>query len=1030
MRLSRIIFLGAIVAAAAVAPRASIAVPPDFNRDIRPILSGHCLKCHGPDEDAREANLRLDVRESATAKLASETTAIVPGKPDASELVRRILSTDPNEMMPPPAANKALSAQQKQLLVEWIASGANYATHWSLVPPQQVALPAVNDPGWAQNAIDRFVLQRLEREGLQPSAPADRATLARRVHLDLIGLPPSPAEVDAFIADESPDAYEKLVDRLLASPYYGERWARRWLDLARYADTNGYEKDRPRSIWPYREWVIQALNDGMPFDQFSIEQLAGDLLPEASLPQRIATGFHRNTLLNEEGGIDPLEFRYYAMVDRVNTTGTVWLGLTVGCAQCHTHKFDPIPHRDYFGMMAFLNNADEPTLDIPQSTILEQRSAIEELVAAKLAELPSRFPAANGSTSAATFDLRFRSWLDENTPKAVRWTPLKPAAARSNLPLLTPLDDNSIFVTGDQSKSDTYEIEYRELPPVITAVRLEAIPDDRLPKHGPGRVFYEGPFGDFFLSEFSMTADARPAPFANAAHTFASGNTSAASTIDGNQQSWWSINGGQGKPHVAVYRLKEPVRDAKSIAISMLFERYHSAGLGRFRISVTGNDGPNPAIAYPADIESILARPADTRSADEVAALRRHFALIAPELAEARKEMEKIQSSIPELPTTLVMQERPQANPRPTYLHKRGEFLQTGDRIEAKLPSLVPQPENAPHDRLAFARWLVSVDNPLVGRVTMNRQWGSFFGRGIVKTTEDFGYQGTLPTHPELLDWLAVELPKRAWSMKAMHRLIVTSATYQQSSVGTPESRSQDADAVLLSRFPRVRVDAELVRDSALAAAGLLAPRIGGPSVFPAQPAGVTTEGAYGGLAWNVSPGPDRHRRGLYTFTKRSAPFAMAATFDAPSGEFCVARREVSNTPLQALTLMNDEVFLETSRAIARRAVRESAATNEARAAAIFRNCLARAPHPDELTALILFFEGTRDRFQESAKQRPVDAVRPSEPQSDNSAAANWEQLAPESDGPPPAGVERAELAAWTAVARAVLNLDEFVTKE
>ncbi|MGE3316502.1 MAG: PSD1 and planctomycete cytochrome C domain-containing protein [Planctomycetaceae bacterium] len=996
---------------------AALAEPPDFNRDIRPILSSNCLKCHGPDDDTREADLRLDVRESATKKLESGAAAIVPGNVEQSELIRRILSTDPDVMMPPPAANKTLTAKQKDLLTEWIKADASYAPHWSLVPPKQAPRAPGARAEWSKNAIDDFILARLEKAGLAPSPEADRATLARRVSLDLIGLPPSPAELDAFLADESPDAYEKLVDRLLASPYYGERWARRWLDLARYADTNGYEKDRPRSIWPYRDWVIQSINADMPFDQFTVEQLAGDLLPNAGVEQRIATGFHRNTLLNEEGGIDPLEFRYYAMVDRVNTTGTVWLGMTVGCAQCHTHKFDPIPHRDYYRLMAYLNNADEPTLDIPNAAVAAKRQEIEQKISALLPQLPGKFPAdaAKGETAAANFEKGFTTWLNANAPRAVHWTELKPSAARSNLPLLTPLDDNSIFVTGDQSKSDRYEIDYNQLPEKITAVRLEAIPDDRLPKHGPGRVFYEGPFGDFFLSEFTLTADGRAVPIQTAVHTYANGNTTAAATIDGFQQSWWSINGGQGKPHVAVYTLKEPL-SAKSLQVAMLFERYHSCGLGRFRISVTGDPRQTDSPAYLADIERALIVPADKRTAEQTALLKRHYADFAPELAEARKEIDQLRASLPELTTSLVLQERPATNPRPTHMHKRGEFLQTGEKVEAELPSLFGTPSTPPRDRLAFARWLASADNPLVGRVTMNRHWAAFFGRGIVKTTEDFGYQGEPPTHPALLDWLAVELRNQNWSMKRMHRLIVTSATYRQSSAGTADSRSKDSDGSLLSRFPRVRLDAELVRDAALRAAGLLASRVGGPSVYPAQPPGVTSEGAYGSLTWKVSDGPDRHRRGLYTFTKRSAPFAMAATFDAPSGEFCVARREVSNTPLQALTLMNDEIFLETARAIARRAVREAAPTADARAAAIFRYCLVRPPSREEAAELTQFFTSVRERFQKT-------------PASSNDAAG-WEKLIVDSEGTIPAGVERAELAALTAVARAVLNLDEFVTKE
>ena len=571
-----------------------------FNREVRPILARHCFKCHGPDDKARKARLRLDRRDDALKLADSGLSPIVPGRPDESELVSRIFAEDEGERMPPPQAKLPLSDRDKQILKQWIAEGANYEVHWAFQRPVRPASPVVKDPAWPRNPIDSFVLARLEAEGLRPAPEADRVTLIRRVSFDLVGLPPTPEEVDAFVRDESPDAYERLVERLLASPHYGERWARRWLDLARYADTNGYEKDRPRSIWPYRDWVIRALNADLPFSQFTIDQLAGDMLPDATPNQRIATGFHRNTMLNEEGGIDPLEFRFYAMTDRVATTATVWLGLTMGCAQCHTHKFDPIPHREYYRFMALLDNTEEPEIEVPTADVTRRRREIEEKIAERIAQLPSRFPLGKDTGDDprpekerrnANREARFREWLAREASAAVRWTPLTPVKASSNLPHLSVEADGTVFVSGDQSKRDLYRLEFRNELSGIRAIRLEVLPDDRLPNHGPGRVFYEGPAGDFFLSEVQVTADGKSMRLAGATSSWPKAN-SASVAIDGDPQSGWSINGGQGRAHSAVFRLGAPLRNADEVVVELLFERYHAAGLGRFRISVTTDPRP------------------------------------------------------------------------------------------------------------------------------------------------------------------------------------------------------------------------------------------------------------------------------------------------------------------------------------------------------------------------------------------------------------------------------------------------------
>ncbi|HWE40779.1 MAG TPA: PSD1 and planctomycete cytochrome C domain-containing protein [Isosphaeraceae bacterium] len=995
-----------------VAPTARGAEEDLFTTKARPILARHCLKCHGPDEGARKAKLRLDRREDATRPAASGARAVVPGDPDESELVVRIFEEDDDQRMPPVKTKDRLTDEEKATLKRWIASGAEYREHWAFVPPRQAPLPAVRNTSWPRNPIDVFVLARLEAEGLSPSPEADRATLIRRLSLDLIGLPPTVEEVDAFLDDRSPDAYERLVDRLLASPHYGERRARRWLDLARYADTNGYEKDRTRSIWPYRDWVIRALNDDLPFDRFTVAQLAGDMLPDRSADDRVATGFHRNTMLNEEGGIDPLEYRFHAMTDRVATTATTWLGLTLGCAQCHTHKFDPITQRDYYRVMAFLDNADEPEFPVPNAEVARRRRAIEAKVAALVDALPSRFPPDHSVDDPRPLDLRradhldrrFRAWHDAAERDARRWTILRPSSATANLPRLEVQGDGSVLAAGDQTKSDTYTLTYPTNLQRITAIRLEVLPDDRLPRRGPGRVFYEGSPGDFFLSEFRPSAGGRPIKLAGASQSFARGGAPASLAIDGDPQTGWAIDGGQGRAHAAVFRLAEPLEASSELTIAMLFERYYASGLGRFRVALTSDPEVAEAVEMPAEVEAILARPGSERSAAERDQVFRQFLMTAHELDDARKEIDRLRSGMPSYPATLVLEERPPSSPRATHLHRRGEFLRPAERVEPGLPAILASPAAvAPRDRLGLARWLASADNPMVGRVTMNRQWAAFFGLGIVRTSQDFGYQGAPPSHPELLDWLAVEFERRGWSLKRMHRLIVTSATYRQSSRADAGLIARDPENRLLARGPRVRLEAESIRDAALRSSGLLSQKVGGPSVFPPQPPGVATEGTYGGFEWRASVGEDRHRRGLYTFTKRSAPYAMFATFDAPSGEVCVARREVSNSPLQALTMLNDAVLVEASQALGRLMAEQSGPVDE-RMTHLVRRCLARRPEPEELSAFGRFFEAQRDRFA----RKELDAAAVAGP----------------GDGDP---IDRA---AWTATARALLNLDEMITKE
>jgi len=957
---------------------------PDFNRDVRPILAARCFKCHGPDEASRKGDLRLDSRDVA---------ADVLGKAGDSEFLRRIVTMDMDEVMPPPSTKVTLTAKEKETLNAWIAAGAKYEAHWAFAAPKRPAVPKVEPP--PTNPIDAFILARLQKDKLTLSPEADRYTLVRRICLDLIGIPPTPEEADAFAKDQRPDAYEKLVDQLLASPRYGERWARKWLDLARYADTNGYEKDRQRSIWPYRDWVIRALNDDMPFDRFTIEQLAGDLLPNATLNQRIATGFHRNTMLNEEGGIDPQEFRYHAVADRTAVTGTVWLGLTVGCAQCHTHKFDPITHTEYFRLFSFLNNAEEPDLAVTTPELAKRRAEIEAKIEALEAGLPGKMVAEKRTAA-------FEAWLAAERKEAVKWQTLRPTKMEAGPSKLQLQPDGSVFASGDPQKRDLYTLSLAELPAGVTAFRIEAMPDERLPGGGPGRAYYEGPKADFLLSEFTLTVEGKPITIATASETLSNQKLTAKMAIDGHPHSGWAGSGRPGFGALAVFNLEKPIA-AGEAKLELLFERHYPASLGRFRISVTTDARAVKARDLPADVEDLLTRPEAKLLPAERDRLSKAWLAVAPELKSAREEIETLRKQLPAYPTTLVMQERPSDHPRSTFRHHRGEFLQPKEEVQPGVLSVLPSlPKGTPANRLVLAQWLVSPANPLTARVTVNRHWHALFGRGLVRTTDDFGYQGETPSNPELLDWLALEFIEKGWSVKSLHKLLVTSATYRQSSHVTPDLLAQDSENRWLARGPRVRLEAEQIRDSALQAAGLLSAKMFGPSVFPPQPAGVTTEGTYGKLDWKVSAGEDRYRRGLYTFAKRTAPYAMFGTFDGPSGEACTARREVSNTPLQALTMLNDTVVLESAQGIAKRLVTLDGKIAD-RVPQLFRLCLVRTPTAEEAASASTFYEAQREKFAADPKRAAVVAG---------------------------AGEHAVERAAWVATARAILNLDEFITKE
>lgn len=1007
MRVLVLLFIACVVDLTAF-PVLAADAEPSFNRDVRPILAAKCFACHGPDEEQREGDLRLDDRQAAL-----DAKAFVPGKPDKSELVRRIFSTDESEQMPPRDSKKTLTDKERHVLQRWIAAGAKYETHWAFVRPKRPRPPSTKLERLVRNDIDRFVFARLEAEGVAPARMADRYSLIRRVSLDLIGLPPTPAQADSFAADKDPQAYEKLVDRLLASQSYGEHWTQAWLDLARYADTNGYEKDRPRSIWPYRDWVIRALNADMPYDQFTIEQLAGDMLPQATAAQRIATGFHRNTMLNEEGGIDPLEFRFYAMVDRVATTGTVWLGLTTGCAQCHSHKYDPISHTDYYRLMALLNNADEPDFTVPDAAIAARRQTLRKQIEKLETALPNEFPPGKGEGTAADrrrrhFEQKYSTWLAYERKRSVKWKTLQAKSLASNLPKLQQLADGSIFSSGDITKRDVFSLTFdlKEVGSPITALRLEVLPDERLPAGGPGRAYYEGRKGDFFLSELTATIDRKPVTFSSASHSYGKisiGNGGAAATnvIDGKGSTGWSTSGREGKPSQLVLNFNRPIQSSGPLKIELLFERHFAASLGRFRLSVANAASPITANKTPVEIEQLLTRDATSWKKDEEQQLRRQFVRVAPELAVARKKIDGVKRKLPSFPQTMVLHERSADNPRLTFRRHRGEYLSPRERIEPGLPTIFGlDRDTQPKNRLELARWLVSASNTLAARVAVNRAWQAFFGIGFVRSSEDLGTQSEPPSHPELLDWLATEFVRNGWSMKHVHRTIVTSATYQQSSHTNAGAFHRDPDNRLLARGSRFRVNAGIVRDVMLSSSGLLTKTMYGPSVFPPQPSDVTAL-AYGNTKWQTSTGKDRYRRSLYTFSKRTAPFAAYSVFDAPTGESCVVRRYRSNTPLQALTLLNDEMYLEMAKALASRALTDHPKSRRACATAIFRRLLTRQPQRAELDLLLNFQQRQQTRLQRGEL---------------NAVAIGGKQATP-------------DLAAWIMTARAVMNLDETITR-
>jgi hypothetical protein len=1163
---------------ATLGPATPASLGVDFNREIRPILSDHCYACHGPDANKRKASLRLDQKADVWRNSEAGPPIITPRQPEASDLIRRITTADAADRMPPAKGGKPLSPAQIDTLRRWIQEGAVWQDHWAYIKPLPPPLPAVTNRAWPRGELDHFVLARLEQSGLQPSRDASRPQLIRRVSLDLTGLPPTIEEVDAFLADTSPRAYERVVDRLLESQHYGERMALFWLDLARYADSQGYHHDNHRDLYHWRDWVIKAFNDNLPFDKFTTEQLAGDLLPNATREQRIATGFHRNEMTTSEGGAMPEEYAVKYVAGRVDTTARVWLGTSLACAECHDHKYDPISQKEYYQFFAYFNTIAEDGLDAslnpaPKLALktkehdakleqFNQEIAVLERLQKGLLEQPH-----------AERDAAESAWADALRDKAAHaWSVVRPASATSKAgATLVVQPDDSILAGGALPAHDAYEVTFRTEFQNITGLRLEVMTDERLPKTQSGR----GPEGEFILTELNWSARparsappqltlgpwhlAGPFPAASAKEAFDKAfgpeqnsgldQTYSDGKIPWTQQPDWTdgsvtelpgepsatyllrtmtaaepqlhflelgsddglqvwLNGrrihseletrraapnqarltvrlrsGENRlllkisnaegpsafyfavakeqpaeqtpdwaaavadpsrrdygvgavidkktltgwsldrveptnttPRSAYFRTHEPFgfEGGTEVTIRLRFDDKPQHALGRFRLAITTSDALPDFFALPDKIRSILARSADRLTPEERIELKRHYRLtfvtevqqFTKVLDEKRKERDTFDAAIP---VSMVMGEM--GKPRDTFFLVRGEFNNRGDQVLPGVPArLMPLPDAVPPNRLGLAQWLTHPDHPLVSRVTVNHFWQQYFGAGLVRTAEDFGSQGEPPTHPELLDWLATTFIRSGWNVKAMQRLIVTSATYRQDSKVPPEGLERDPDTRWLSRFPRLRLEAEAIRDQALAVSGLLSRKIGGPSVYPYQPPGLWEQVAFEDTRKYIqSEGADNYRRGIYTYWRRSMPYPSLVTFDAPTRETCTVRRPRTNTPLQALVLMNDPVYVEMSRALGQRILRDGGTNLAARAAFAVRLCLARAASDRELE---LVQESFRREFKHFEHDRPAAL-----------------QLINVGASKPPSDVDICELAAWTAVSNILLNLDELLNK-
>jgi hypothetical protein len=989
---------------------------PAFDRDVRPILADHCFACHGPDDKARKADLRLDRKESVQAVIDLK-------KPAESELVRRITAADKTERMPPEKFGKPLTQAQVETLKAWVTSGAEYQGHWAFTAPERPPIPTAGE-GWANNAIDRFIAERLAKEGLIPAKEADRPTLIRRVTFDLTGLPPTPKEVDDFVNDPSPDAYAKVVERLLNSIRYGERMALDWLDAARYADTNGYHIDNGRDMTRWREWVIDAFYRNKRFNEFTVEQLAGDLLPHATLDQKVASGFNRNNMINFEGGAIPEEYRTAYVIDRVNTTATVWMGLTLGCCQCHDHKFDPFTQKDFYRLYAFFNNIPENGLDGNKGNAVPYIKVPTHDQEKKLAALRADIDAVTKKLAGSLpeVDTAQAAWEKSPGTAKTEWKRLNLTKLRSKGGATFTADkDGSTVVTGPNPPTDVYTFNFRSDLPKLTAIRVEALPDDKLNAKGPGRSVN----GNFVLTGVRVSlGDGKDAKLvrvraASADHSQKEGNFDVASVLKGGPG--WAILPEAGKPHHAVFELAEPVPPDQDATVQLQFNSvFPGHQFGRFRVSGTDSPTPHQAAGLPANIEMILKLNPTKRTDAQKGELRAYYrANVSAEVHKLNDRIGELKKQLADeekrVPDAMVMQEMPK--PRDTYMLVRGQYDKKGEKVTAGLPAALPGwKAKDTFNRLDLANWLVSPEHPLTARVTVNRYWQMFFGTGIVKTAEDFGTQGEYPSHPELLDWLAVEFRESGWDVRKLVTLIVTSATYRQSSAVTRELFARDPENRLLARGPRFRLQAEFLRDQALAISGLLNDEVGGKSVSPYQPAGLWEElmSRADGANWTAqtytqSHGKDLYRRTMYTFWKRTCPPPSLATLDAPDREVCVVRRSRTNTPLQALVLMNDPTFVEASRKLAERIMKEGGPTADDRIAFAFKLATARTPHEKETAVLKRVYESQHARF---TKDKPAA-----------------KKLLKVGESPWDEKLDPIDVASWAMVANAILNLDEVVSR-
>ena len=1049
-----LVFAAACVASAAELPPA-VNRPVDFVKDVQPILSSRCYECHG--EKKQKAELRWDVKNVAL-KGGEHGVPLVPGKSAESLMIQMVAGLKGADSRMP-AKGEPLSAEQIGILRAWIDQGASWPeeasakvadpkNHWSFKAPVRPKVPEMGgQQSGTRNPIDVFVLTRLAEERLKPSPEADRVTLIRRLSLDLVGLPPTPDEVEEFVADRSSDAYEKLVERLLASPHYGERWGRHWLDAARYADSNGFEKDAPRSIWPYRDWVINALNRDLPFDQFTIDQLAGDLLPSATLEQKIATGFLRNSMQNQEGGIEPEQFRTEAMIDRMDAVGRAWLGLTIACAQCHNHKFDPIAQREYYQLFAFLNNDDEPFLEVPTAKQQKQRDEI----LARVRDAEEKAMA--DSTNAA----RFAEWEKQAMDAAGDWFVLDPSEFHNFATKYEEQSDHSLLAGGDVKPGAVTRVWIDNPPTNLTGFRLEVLTHPNLPYGGPGLVQKASWLLKEFTAEVYALTNAtvtNQIKFRRAIASAEAPGFGITNAIDDKtDKGGWTASTLpvlKNQEQRAVFECAAPIPSFPG-GTRLQFSVYqkHTSGdgyngqldsdskldchtFGRFRLSATTNPIPLKVDPFTAQQRKLLAMAPEKRTRDQQRELFNVFRHNDGSFAKLNAEIDSPFTNWVYVPTTLALSQR--TEPRHTRVFKRGDWQRLGDEVQADVPKILnPFPSDAPRNRLGLAKWIVDRRAPTTARVIVNRVWQEYFGQGLFTTPEDIGTRCDLPSHPELLDWLSVEFmeptvavergvlaapksgslgtasPAKPWSLKHLHRLIVTSATYKQSSRITPELLAKDPYNRLLARGPRFRVESEIIQDIALSASGLLNAKIGGPSVRPPIPTNVADQ-VYGGFSWSESTGEDRYRRGMYTFWKRALPFPSMLAFDTPTADSSCTRRVRSNTPLQALTTLNEKTFVEAAQAMGLRVYKEGGDDDRSRVTYAFRLCTGRVPTERELKSLLNFYDEQYHYFED----RTTDALKVG-----SASATNL-----------PPNVNMHKVASWAMVSRAILNLDETITKE